>query len=166
MAEQRFEETLRGYPFFKGLEAGYLKLLAGCAISREFSPQEYIFRQGELVNEFHVIRHGRVALEVHAAQRGPVTIQTLGQGDLLGISWLVFPYRALFDVRATEMTRTVSIYTACLRKKCEEDTRLGYELLKRFAEILGQRLQATRLQLLDVYGHGTSAERTGYKSRE
>jgi hypothetical protein len=28
---------------------------------------------------------------------------------------------------------------------------LGYELLKRFTHIVTQRLQATRLQLLDVY---------------
>jgi CRP/FNR family cyclic AMP-dependent transcriptional regulator len=166
VAEQKFEETLRGYSFFNGLETGYLKLLAGCATNREFPSGEYIFRQGEFVNEFHLIRRGRVRLEVHAAQRGPVTIQTLGEGDLLGISWLVFPYRALFDVRATQITRTASIYAACLREKCEEDPRLGYELLKRFTRVLGQRLQATRLQLLDVYGHGPSGERTGGKSRD
>jgi hypothetical protein len=39
----------------------------------------------------------------------------------------------------------------CLRRKCEHDHDLGYELLKRFAEVITQRLQATRLQLLDVY---------------
>jgi CRP/FNR family cyclic AMP-dependent transcriptional regulator len=165
VAEQEFEETLAGHSFFKGLEAGYLELLARCATNREFASGEYIFRQGEIVNEFYLIRQGRVALEVHAAHRGPVTIQTLGKGDLLGISWLVSPYRALFDVRAAEITRTASIYATCLREKCEDDPRLGYELLKRFAEIMVQRLQATRLQLLDVYGHGPSGERTGQKSR-
>ena len=39
----------------------------------------------------------------------------------------------------------------CLRGKCEEDCRLGYELLKRFAHIMEERLKATQLQLLDVY---------------
>ena len=42
---------------------------------------------------------------------------------------------------------------ACLRGKCEEDHDLGYELLMRFAQVIVERLQATRLQLLDVYGH-------------
>jgi hypothetical protein len=41
-----------------------------------------------------------------------------------------------------------------LRKKCEEDHDLGYELMKRFSAVMIQRLQATRLQLLDLYGEG------------
>jgi hypothetical protein len=42
---------------------------------------------------------------------------------------------------------------ACLRGKCEQDHDLGYELMKRFAANMVDRLQATRLQLLDVYGN-------------
>jgi CRP/FNR family transcriptional regulator, cyclic AMP receptor protein len=40
----------------------------------------------------------------------------------------------------------------CLRAKCEEDHDLGYEILKRFANVVTERLEATRLQLLDLYG--------------
>jgi len=41
----------------------------------------------------------------------------------------------------------------CLRGKCDEDHELGYQLMRRFAASLIERLQTTRLQLLDVYGH-------------
>ena len=40
----------------------------------------------------------------------------------------------------------------CLREKCEQNHDLGYELLKRFSQIIDSRLEATRFQLLDVYG--------------
>jgi CRP/FNR family transcriptional regulator, cyclic AMP receptor protein len=41
---------------------------------------------------------------------------------------------------------------ACLRGKCEEDHGLGYEMMRRFAQIVIERLQSTRIKLLDVYG--------------
>jgi CRP/FNR family transcriptional regulator, cyclic AMP receptor protein len=41
----------------------------------------------------------------------------------------------------------------CLRPKCEADPRLGFDLMQRFARLAMQRLQSTRLQILDVYGH-------------
>jgi CRP/FNR family cyclic AMP-dependent transcriptional regulator len=85
-------------------------------------------------------------------QRGAVTIETLHGGDVLGWSWLVPPHRTVYDARALGVVRTIALDGACLRGKCEEDPRLGYELLKRFTEVIVERLQATRLRLLDVYG--------------
>jgi len=151
----QIEQALARHPFFEGLDNRYVKLLAGCGAAVNFQAGQYVYREGDEVNEFYIIRRGRVALEIHVADRGPVTIQTLGEGDVLGISWLVAPYRAVFDVRAVDLTRTTAVYAGCLREKCEKDPSLGYELLKRFASVLGQRLQATRLQLLDVYCHGS-----------
>jgi hypothetical protein len=77
----------------------------------------------------------------------------LGEGEILGWSWLIPPYNWHFDARAVELTRAIALDGKCLRNKCEQDHDLGYELLKRFAHIMEQRLQATRLQLLDVYGN-------------
>jgi CRP-like cAMP-binding protein len=76
----------------------------------------------------------------------------LAAGEVLGWSWLIPPYHWKFDARAIEQTRALALDGKCLRTKCEEDHDLGYELLKRFAQIMEERLQATRLQLLDVYG--------------
>ena len=92
-----------------------------------------------------------VALEVFTPTRGPVVIETLGPGEVLGWSWLFPPYRWHFDAQAVEPVRAVALDGGCLRGKCEEDPRLGYELTRRFAAIMMDRLQATRLRLLDVY---------------
>lgn len=145
------ETILAEHPFFAGLDARSLQIIAGCASNVVFEEGQMIFREGEQADRFYLIREGRVALEVHAAGIGTLTIQTLDAGDILGWSWLVPPYRWHFDARAVEQTRAIALDGECLRRKCEEDHDLGYELLKRFAEIITQRLQATRLQLLDVY---------------
>jgi CRP-like cAMP-binding protein len=83
--------------------------------------------------------------------QGRITIETIASGDVLGWSWLFPPYRWHFDAQALELTRAIAFDGACLRAKCDDDHDLGYAL-QRFARIMMQRLQATRLQLLDVYG--------------
>jgi CRP/FNR family cyclic AMP-dependent transcriptional regulator len=87
--------------------------------------------------------------------RGAVTLQTLGEGDLLGWSWLFPPYIWQFDARAQEDVRATAFDGACLRTKCDADPALGYDLMKRLARLVSSRLEATRRQLLDVYGPGS-----------
>ncbi len=149
---QTLEAVLAEHAFFRGLPPDDLQLIAGCGSNVRFQGGEDIFHEGDSSDRFYLVRHGRVALEISSPERGRMIIQTLGEGDLLGWSWLVPPYRMSCDARAVELTRATAFDGACIRKKCEADPRLGYELLKRFAQIIGQRLQATRLQLLDVYG--------------
>ena len=153
---ETLERILIEHPFFKGLETQYLQLIIGCASNVRFNAGQFIFREGEEANQFYLIRYGKVALEIFSPERGPITIQTLSEGEVLGWSWLFPPHHWHFDARALELTRAIALDGECLRKKCEEDHNLGYELTKRFAQIIEQRLEFTRLQLLDVYGHAPS----------
>ena len=148
---ENLERILTAHPFFSGMTPEHLQLLAGCASNTRFETGQFILREGEEANEFYLLRHGKVALEVYAPERGPVTIQTLGEGDILGWSWLVPPYRWKFDARAVELTRAIALDGKCLREKSETDCRLGYELLKRFSQVMVEHLQSARLQLLNVY---------------
>jgi CRP/FNR family transcriptional regulator, cyclic AMP receptor protein len=147
------EPLLSKHPFFEGLDSNYLKTLTGCASNRRFPRGDMIFKEGEEANQFFLIREGRVAIEIFVEARGPVTIQTLSAGEILGWSWLVPPYHWRFDARAVDEVRALALDGKCLREKSETDPRLGYELLKRFALVITRRLEATRIQLLDVYGH-------------
>jgi CRP/FNR family cyclic AMP-dependent transcriptional regulator len=149
---ESLEGILAEHPFFSGLEPRYLQLAVGCASNVRFNAGEFVFQAGEEANHFYLIRAGRVGLEVFAPGRGSLAIETLETGDILGWSWLIPPYAWRFDARAVEMTRAIALDGKCLRAKCEEDHDLGYELLKRIAAILGQRLDATRFRLLDIYG--------------
>ncbi|MBM4167301.1 MAG: cyclic nucleotide-binding domain-containing protein [Ignavibacteria bacterium] len=142
---------LAEHPFFKDFEAKHLDLIAGCASNVKFNPEKFLFREGEEANKFYLIRSGKVAVEMYGTERGSITIQTIGRGEILGWSWLIPPYLWHFDAHAIELTRAIALDGKCLRKKCEKDSTLGYKLMKRIAYIMENRLQATRLQLLDMY---------------
>ena len=148
---ETLERIIAEHPFFADLEEQYLHLLVGCASNVRFEAGKHIFHEGQEATHFYLVRGGRVALEIHAPPRKPIVIETLGEGDILGWSWLVPPYTWKFHARAAEMTRAIALDGKCLRTKCEDNHDLGYELLKRFAHIIERRLEATRFQLLDVY---------------
>lgn len=139
-------------PVFAGLDERFAVQLAGCAATAGFRAGETIFREGTPADVFYVIRRGRVALELFVPSRGALTIETLEQGEVVGWSWLFPPYFWHFDARAVTAVRAVAVDGACLRGKCDDDPALGYELMRRFSAVLIERLQATRVRLLDLYG--------------
>jgi CRP-like cAMP-binding protein len=146
------ERIVKEHPFFAGLDEAFCTLVCGCAKNVRFDAGQYLFHEGEPADQFCLLRHGRVALQLTAPGRGAVTFQTLGAGEIVGVSWLLPPYRWSYDARATELVRAIALDATCLRQKCESDHDLGYEMMKRFMPVLIERLQATRLQILDVYG--------------
>jgi CRP-like cAMP-binding protein len=147
------EDLIAASPVFAGLGQEHLAVIAGCARNERFPVGARLFTEGEPADRFYLIRQGGVALEVHAPGAGATVIETLHTGEVVGWSWLFAPYRWQFDGRASEPLAAVGFDGACLRGKCEADHELGYQLMRRFAASVIDRLQATRLQLLDVYGH-------------
>ena len=143
---------LKEHPFLSGMTDNQIELLVGCASNVKFDIGDYVSREGQEAKQFFFVRHGKLAVELLTHDRGPMTIQTIGEGDVLGWSWLFPPYLWHFDVRAVELTRAIAMDGECLRNKCESDHELGYEIMKRFSHVMVNRLSATRLQLLDVYG--------------
>ena len=150
------ETILSNHPFFSGVAAPYLQLITGCASNVRFEAGEKIFQTGEAANTFYIIRGGKVAVDIFIPGRGDVTIETLTEGEVLGLSWLFPPYVWRFNSRAIELTRAIALDGKCLRSKCEADPALGYELLKRISSILMQRLEVASMQLMDIYGTGRS----------
>jgi CRP-like cAMP-binding protein len=146
------EQYLPDHPFFAGLGADAMALVSGCATNVSFATDEFLFHEGEPADRFFVIRRGRVAIEVHAPAAGTVVLDTADAGDIVGWSWLVPPYHWLFDARAVEATGAIVFDGRCLRDKCEEDPRMGYELSRRVIRVMSDRLVASRVRLLDLYG--------------
>jgi len=148
---ETLERVLTQHPFFEDFSGEQLQPIVGCASNVRFEPGQFIFREGEAANNFYLIRHGKVALQVISERRGPLTVMTLGDGEILGWSWLFPNDRWKFTARTIEPTVVFAFDGQCLRAKSEEDNALGYKLLKRFARIIERRLEATRLQLINVY---------------
>jgi CRP-like cAMP-binding protein len=142
------ESIINAHPFFAGMETEHLKTIAACASDATFEPQQFLFREGEPANQFYLIQSGRIALEVHELANGTVLVTNVGPGEVLGWSWLFPPFSWHFQARATERTKAIILNGAHLLVVAESDPAFGYELMKRVAQVVIERLQATRRQLL------------------
>ena len=151
MQTENLTDILRQHPFLAGLSESHMQVLVGCASNVRFAEGAPLIHEGEVANKFYLVRAGRIALETDVNARGKIRIQTVGPGDVLGWSWLISPYRWHFNALAVADVRAVALDGECLRKKCDDDHDFGYEMLSRFSQVMERRLEATRIQLLDLY---------------
>jgi len=149
------ETLIAESPVFAGLTQEQLEFIVGCAQNVHFEESQKIAKAGAAADTFYLIRAGEVALDLVVPNRNSVRIDTVEAGQVLGWSWLIPPHVWNYDITATGLVRAVAFDGACLRDKCDSDPVLGYALLRRFAEVLSGRLQATRFRLLDIYGTDT-----------
>ncbi len=144
-------DILAAHPLFAGLGTEVTDLLGGCAGNVHFAPGSYLFTAEQPADTFYLLRGGDVALELSMPGRGKLTVQTVHPGHVVGASWILPPYRWRFDARAVGDVRATGIDAACLRRKCDDDPKIGYQVLQRFLPIVADRLQTTRLRLVDLY---------------
>jgi CRP-like cAMP-binding protein len=144
-------DVARGQPLFEGLSAEHMDKLAGMASLVRFAPDEIIFREGDKSHYFYLVQSGRVALEVNAPGR-VLTVETLTVGDELGLTSFLEEGTRPMQARALDPVEALRFDGELLRKVCLEDRELGYALEHRLLKVFSDRLQATLLQLLDMYG--------------
>lgn len=147
------QDLLAAHPFMDGLPGAWLERLSYQGRRAVYHPGTRLFRDGTRAEHFWLIREGRVALEFNVPGRGDVVIDHLGPGNVLGWSWMFPPYQWHFTAVATEQTLAVELDGPGVRRLCDDDPGLGYELTKRFASVLIDRLQATRMRLVELYGY-------------
>lgn len=145
-------------PFFAGMSDEHLETMSGCGRLVHFKPGEYLLREGDEADTFYLIRDGDVAIESDIPAAGAASVARVGAGGITGYSWLFPPYRNSFDSIALTNVSAVALDGECLRGKAEADHELGYQLMKRFAQVMLDRLQATRRQMLDVYANGRTTD--------
>jgi CRP-like cAMP-binding protein len=142
------EQALTRHPFLSGLEKRFLPRIARLASPRKFEAEQVIFYEGQPANELYLISSGKVGIEMALLGVSELVIQTLGAGEVVGWSWLLPPFEYHYSARALEPTEVIALDGKALRQLCESDHDLGYEMMKRFALIIVQRLAATRAQFL------------------
>jgi CRP-like cAMP-binding protein len=144
------EDSIRRHSFFRDINDKDISNIAVFSKEVTFSKDELIFKEGDLADSLYIITYGKVSLELSTAHRGRVIIQTIDEDDILGVSWVSSPYRWQFDARALTLIRAIKMDANNLRRLCEEDNALGYRLMKRLIEVVIKRMQAVRLQLVDI----------------
>lgn len=145
-------QLLSAHPFLTGMTDQQLNDLSAWGTRSVFHAGARVFSEGGRATRFWLIRDGHVNLDTQVRDRGTVVVDTLGPGAVLGWSWLFPPYRWHFGAVTLEETLTVEMDAAGIRRLCEQDPALGYELTRRFTEVVVARLQATRVRLLSQDG--------------
>ncbi len=149
---KKLESIIRKNPIFKGMSKSHFEILCNGVKRVQFKEGKYIFHEGKSANKFYMVLSGNIALEVLMANdRDPIIINIVGKGNLLGWSWIFPPYRWRFDAHALTDVEAIQFDGMYIRKRCEEDNSLGYELMKRYALLLQERLDSLRSQNPDLY---------------
>lgn len=144
-------DLLSSQPFLGGLTPGQLDKLSLWSRRTVFHAGARLFEEGRRADRFWLIREGHVMLDTHVPGRGDVVVESLGPGAVLGWSWLYPPYRWHFSARAVQTTLAIELDGPGVRELCERDQELGHLLVSRFMAVVVDRLQQTRLRLLDLH---------------
>jgi CRP-like cAMP-binding protein len=140
------------HPFLRGLDREFVSAIGQESTDLTFETGDILVREGEVADRFFLVFHGKVAVEVVSSDGLRRTVQTVGPGEVLGWSWISAPYVWQFDGRALKETRVVALDAQALRSAMEARPADGYRLLLRLLPVIGQRLENTRTQLLDIQG--------------
>jgi CRP-like cAMP-binding protein len=150
MENSNLLELLQKHPFTQGFERKHLERLAELGHEIKFERDRIIFRERDESSFFYLLISGKVALEVTALGR-TLRVQTLSDGEELGWSSVLPSTGKHFQARALGTVRAIVFDGARLREACEVDHSFGYALMKQLLQLVAERLQATRIQLLDMY---------------
>ncbi|MGA8711085.1 MAG: cyclic nucleotide-binding domain-containing protein [Thermoplasmata archaeon] len=145
-------DLVLSHPFFVGIDPTLVHAMAAKAEERSYDVGDMIVREGKFAEEFFLVFEGKIALEVGASDNPGITVETIGRGEILGWSWLVPPHRWRFDARATKPTKVVAINAASARYALAAHPAFGYQFLMKLLPVIADRLENTRVQLLDIHG--------------
>jgi CRP/FNR family transcriptional regulator, cyclic AMP receptor protein len=140
--------ALAAQPFLRGMPPGMLGRLAGAASDVKFPEGHRIFGEGGHAGAFWLVQCGHVRLDMQVPGEGPVIIDSIGMGELLGLSWLFPPYRWSFGAVCASPVEAFEFDAAAVRGSCAADPVFGYEFSLRLIPVLATRLQSTRAKLI------------------
>jgi CRP/FNR family transcriptional regulator, cyclic AMP receptor protein len=142
--------VLGAQPFLRGMHDDHLSRLAALCSHVVVPARLRLFDEGQIADRFWLIDAGQVLLDATVPGAGRLIIDTLGRGDILGVSWLLPPFQWRFGAVTAQLTQAFQFDARAVRQACDEDPVLGYALCRRFSGVLVRRLQATRACLLDT----------------
>lgn len=141
-------------PLLDGLAEESMGFLESVSEETTVEPNTILFAEDGVADEFFLIVAGTVGLEVTRPAGPPLRIETLGRGEMLGLSWLSPPYRWSWNARAIDRVTLIRFDAGAVRARLDDDPDLGAHVYRAVAEEALRRLHATRLRLLDLYPGG------------
>ena len=151
MPEPSKTELLRSVAFFDDVEERHLGDLARLCNEVSFPARATIFEEYDRAKDVYFILDGHISLAICDAS-GCRQISQLGKGDLLGWSPLIGRTRLFDTARTATPVKALAFDAEELLDFCKRNPDFGFEFMLRAAAVLGERLIATRRQLLEASG--------------
>lgn len=146
MTSSEIAETLKRCEIFSSADESDIEKIASLCQVISAEPGSTVLTQGEYGARIYLISEGQVALvrSVNIGGReGSMTVDTLGKGRGFGWSSLVCdPCSVSVSALCQKPTRFVCISGNELRTLLEEDPSLGFKVMDRLAQVIGNRLRA------------------------
>lgn len=161
MSEAVTPEFLKTLAFLAPATDEELRLLIPVARIDSYSAGKTLFREGEQISQVFIVTAGVVSLEINGPDHRPRRFQTAGPGELLGWSPVLGTGAMTASARALTDVKVVAIDARALLDVCDKNPQFGFQFMRRVAIALAARLNATRLQLLDIYRHELPASPVG-----
>lgn len=149
LASDELTETLRQHPFVAGFDPHFVDRLATIAKAARFGGNHVVLEEGEKSAQLYLITSGRAVLEIRGRGQ-PFRVDTLGPGDEFGWSWAL-GNPGVYQVRTLEPMVAVVMSATDLMAMCEQDAAFGFALMRRLLGVVAERLQSTRLTVIDMY---------------
>jgi CRP/FNR family cyclic AMP-dependent transcriptional regulator len=143
-------DTLRRYTYFSGITEEGLKQIAMIAEEKSVPSNTRTFNEGDPATHMLIIVKGEINIEFLLGNGELRVVDTMGEGDLLGWSSLIEPYKMTANGTTVKNTDLIRIDAVKLRQLCEKDVSLGYRLVLQIAKLLAHRLEGARVQLAVV----------------
>ena len=124
---------------FKPLSEKMVEELAAVGDITTAEKGEYLFHEGDPADDFYIIKEGKVVLEFEQPD-GSFNTETVSPGMGVGCSSLSGLPSYASHGRCEEASRFLHWSQFELRKLFENDSRLGYLLIKASAKMLSKRI--------------------------
>ncbi len=137
------KDILSSCSVFQGLRSQSLGQIESISEVKIFDKGERIFIKGDEATHLFIINNGAVNLSISfsvlmSEQETPFYF--MQKGDLFGWSALIPPHELTMSAYAKTKCEVLSIPGLELKKLCEDEYQLGYNLMYRVATIIGSRL--------------------------
>ena len=142
--------TLDELPLLASLSHTQRAALAGISTVETYESGHRLFDEGGVADRCWVVLSGCVVIDSTTPSSGRAALQSLGHGELVGWSWVVTPHRWHFVATVVTTTRALVVDTVRLRELADADPELGCLTALIMVRTLADRLQTTRIRLLDL----------------
>jgi CRP-like cAMP-binding protein len=140
-------KLLRSNELFAGLNDTQVKTLAKVFQERTYSQGELVFSQGDVGDRLYLVREGFVAVVAETSAGEDKALVNLGPGQTVGEIALIDQGTRSATVRAIgDGTVMAWVDREAFERLCENDTAIGYRVMRNIAADLSFKLRHQTLR--------------------